>query len=92
MRDAEIADILEDAEIVCDGDSYWLGSYPITRKTVDGLLRCVAITLENMGTNVERYTLNGTGRMLLQHPEKTDVVMAAALTGDRTACQAFDAP
>lgn len=89
MNDAEVADNLEDAEIVCDGNACWLGLDRIARKTVDGLLCFVAITLEEMGVKVERYTLNGTGKMLLRHPEKADEVMAATLIRDRAACEAF---
>lgn len=48
MSDAEAADNLEDAEIVCDGRSCWLGTDRIARKTVDGLLCFVAISLEDM--------------------------------------------
>jgi len=81
MYDAELADNLEDAEIVCDGRSCWLGLERVPRKTVDGLLCFVAISLEEMGTQVERYTLNETGRMLLISPDRADEVQIATMNG-----------
>lgn len=81
MKDAEDRDELLDAEIVCDGGSCWLSYDRVSRRTVDGLLQYVAISLENMGTQTEHYTLNDTGRMLIEHPGRADAVRQAILSG-----------
>lgn len=81
MKRAQDADDLLDAEIVCDGGSCWLGCERISRRTVDGLLQYVAISLENMGSQTEHYTLNETGLMLIEHPERAEEVRKAILSG-----------
>ncbi|WP_371436350.1 hypothetical protein [Polaromonas sp.] len=63
MLAAEEADLLEDAEIVCDGNSCWVGDMQIRKETVTRLLQLCLVRSEDMG-GCEHYTLNEEGRAM----------------------------
>lgn len=68
MAAAEKADALEDAEIVCEGQSCWVGLNRTTRAVVTELLRKVLVRSEDCNGGVERYTLNSDGRRAVDDP------------------------
>lgn len=67
MHQAEQKEAYEDA-IVCDGIECWIGLRRISRRTVDGLLRLIAISPENFDKS-SVYILNDTGKAILKRPE-----------------------
>lgn len=69
MIDADGAGQYEDAEIVCEGRSCWLGDRQVSRATVNSLLCMLVISDASDSGGIERYTVNEVGRALLQHPE-----------------------
>ncbi len=69
LKEAEDADELFDAEIVCEGRVCYVGLDTIAKRTVNELLRLVLIsdnaTVEKA---IERYSLNEEGRAILEDP------------------------
>lgn len=86
MIAAEEAEAYDEAEIVCDGASCYLGLDRISRRTVEGLLRCVAISMASEPGSLERYVITETGRLIEKDPAVAARVAAAMLSGG-----AFDA-
>lgn len=67
MRDAEIADNLEDAEIVQEGRECYRGLVKISPATVAALLRACAISRSQVGSQgVDYYHINETGKQILE--------------------------
>jgi hypothetical protein len=70
MRDAPEGS--DDAELVYAaraGGGGFLGSEPVARRTVFALVRLCAVSLDQFSTageGLERYTINETGRKLLE--------------------------
>jgi len=72
----------EDAEIVREGRSCWLGCVRVSPGIVDALLAYAAITLASEpGAALERYVVTGTGRRIADDPTVAGKVMAAMLSG-----------
>ena len=69
MKDAESADNLDDAEIVCEGRTCYIGLDLIAKATVNELLRLVLIRDDSdQNGKVERYSINEEGRAILDDP------------------------
>ncbi|MCV9964006.1 hypothetical protein OIU34_19180 [Pararhizobium sp. BT-229] len=85
MIAAEKAGDHDDAEIVCEGRSCWLGIERLTRKLVDSLVLHVAVSEVSEPGSLERYVINGTGRRIADNPEIADAILKALAGG-----QAFD--
>ena len=69
MKQAEAEDNLDDAEIVCEGRSCYIGLSSISKATVNELLRLVLIHDDsNQGGGMERYSLNEEGRAMVDDP------------------------
>lgn len=69
MKDAEDVDDFDDAEIVCEGRSCYVGLDSISKATVNELLRLVLIHDDNdQGSKMERYSLNEEGRAMVADP------------------------
>ncbi len=85
MKQAEDADNLDDAEIVCDGRAVYVGLDSISKATVNELLRLVLIRDDSdQGSKVERYSLNEEGRAMVNDPNyvpKIVPILAAAEKG-----------
>jgi len=81
MIEAESEERFEDAEIVCDGQSCWLGDRRVRRQTVTALLRLVAISDRNDGGSVERYAINSVGRSIHADPTMATSVAVAIMRG-----------
>ncbi len=75
----EIAAADGDAEIVCEGRECWVGSRRISKRTVNGLLRLMAISRSSYGGDdaMELYTINLTGRSLIARPAFEAELLAA---------------
>lgn len=69
LKDAEDADNLEDAEIVCDGRVCYVGLDTVSKAKVFELLRLVLISDDtDTGGGLERYSLNEEGRAIVSDP------------------------
>lgn len=68
LKEAEDADILEDAEIVCEGRACYVGLVAVSKAAVYELLRLVLIR-DDSGGGLERYSLNEEGRAMLADPD-----------------------
>lgn len=82
MRDAEDREDWYEAEIVADGIYAYLGDDRISWRTINqglGLL-CFKDTGEQ-GKGCKRFAINGTGRVLIDHPEDEDIIRRALLGG-----------
>ncbi len=85
MIEAETDERYEDAELVCDGNSCWLGIRRVQKKTVNELLSVLALKDSNDGSTVQRYVINGVGRALHADPNLAlDVVEALKQGGSFT--------
>ena len=70
LKAAEDSDNLDDAEIVCEGRTCFVGLDTVSKATVYELLRLVLIRDDSdQGKGVERYSLNEEGRALLADPD-----------------------
>jgi hypothetical protein len=81
MIEAENDDRFDDAEIVCDGNSCWLGIRRVRIATVHELLRVMALKDSSAGSKVQRYLINGSGRALHAKPELAQEIVAAVIKG-----------
>lgn len=82
MAAAEEAGEWEDAELVSDGGrKWWLGVETVSRRVVERLLQCRAISDRSEERGMYRFALNGTGRAIIDDPSVAEAVMAAMLTG-----------
>lgn len=81
MIDAEDDDRFDDAEIVCDGNSCWLGVRRVRIATVHELLRVLALKDSSAGSSVQRYLINSSGRAIYEKPELAQKIAAAVLNG-----------
>ena len=81
MIAAETAGEHDDAEIVCEGRSCWLGTERLTRKLVDSLVFHVAVSHVSEPGSLERYVINGTGRRIAVDPRIADVILTALAGG-----------
>jgi len=69
MVAAEEDDILEDAEIACEGGACWCGAWRTSRAVVNELIRaCLLHDSGEQGKGIERYTLNEDGRKAAADP------------------------
>ena len=69
MKDAEDADNLDDAEIVCEGRYCYVGLDSISKAAVNELLVfCLIRDDSDQGGKVERYTLNEEGQAMVSDP------------------------
>jgi hypothetical protein len=82
MIAAEKAGDPDDAEIVCEGRTCWLGCERLSRKLVDSLVLHVAISHVSEPGSLERYTINGTGRKIVEDPSVADRVLAGLFAGE----------
>lgn len=82
MRDAEDREDWYEAEIVADGIYAYLGDDRISWRTINqGLsLLCLKDTGEQE-KGCRRFAINGTGRVLIDHPEDEDIIRRALLGG-----------
>lgn len=81
MKAAQDQEDWEGAEIVCSGIDCWLGETRISRSTVTCLVRHVAVSLASEPDAMERYTLSGTGKAILDDPATADRIVAALYAG-----------
>lgn len=81
MADAEDRDELEDMEIVSEGIECWLGDHRTSWKTLQALIDHTVVSCDDLGGVLRRWTLNGCGRMILKHPEKSDELWLRLRTG-----------
>ena len=69
MKQAEDADNLDDAEIVCEGRYCYVGLDSISKATVNELLRLILISDDSdQNGKMERYSLNEEGRAMVNDP------------------------
>lgn len=82
MRDAEDREDWYEAEIVADGIYAYLGDDRVSWRTIyQGLsLLCFTDTGEQE-KGCRRFAINGTGRILIDHPEDENLVQQALLEG-----------
>jgi hypothetical protein len=64
----------EEAEIVRDGRTCWLGDRRIAQKTLTELLYYVAVSNRSDGLRCEHYGINSIGRKILENPELADEI------------------
>ncbi len=77
MQEAENADNLDEAEIVCEGRYCYVGLVSISKATVNELLRVVLIHDDSdQGGGMERYSLNEEGRAMVKDPNYTPKIEA----------------
>jgi hypothetical protein len=81
MAAAEAEGRFEEAEIVTAGRECWLDVVLISKRTVLGLLRCMAVSVESSGGATERYTINAAGRAIARRPELAAEIQEAVLLG-----------
>lgn len=82
MIEAERAGEYDEAEIVCEGRTCWLGVERLSRKMVDSLVQHVAISYVSEPGSLERYTINGSGRKIAEDPSIADRIVAGLLRGE----------
>jgi DNA repair ATPase RecN len=68
MKTADDAENYEDAEIIKDGRyAAWLGNENVSAKIIDELICALLIHAEEeMGSKIQRFTINGDGRRALR--------------------------
>ena len=77
LKEAEDADNLDDAEIVCEGRTCYVGLDTVSKATVFELLRLVLISDDSeQGKGVERYSLNEEGRAMVADPKYIPKIVA----------------
>ena len=76
MLEAEVSDELDDAEVVCDKGSCYLGLDTVSKRTVNELLRLCLVGYDDSG-GAEHYTLNEEGRKMVADPEYVPIIVAA---------------
>ena len=81
MAAAEAEGRFEEAEIVTAGRECWLDVELISKKTVLGLLRCMALSVDSSGGATERYTINAAGRAIARRPELAREIQDAVVVG-----------
>lgn len=81
LREAYDAEDFDEAEIVVEGRSTWLGYVRIPRKVVIELLEVVAIRDIGDGGTLGRYAISGTGRAILEDPETAFRIKSALMRG-----------
>jgi hypothetical protein len=81
MAAALDAEDYDEAELVVDGRSTWLGYEKVPRRVVIELLEVVAIRDISDGGKLQRYVISGTGRAILEDPETAFRVMSALMRG-----------
>lgn len=80
MHQAEVAQDLAGAEIVCDKEC-WLGSRRVSARTIEALLKEMLITERLEAGGVRRYLLNSAGRQCLTNPDIVVQIRAALRDG-----------
>lgn len=80
MHEAETADRLDDAELVCEGARCWVGEVCTTKATANRLLRLTLISESSFGSGTQVFTLNSTGRAVLRRPALASELEAALLS------------
>jgi hypothetical protein len=80
MRDAEDREDWYEAEIVADGIYAYLGDDRISWRTINQGLRLLCFTdTGEQEKGCRRFAINGTGRVLIDHPEDEDIILRALL-------------
>jgi hypothetical protein len=81
MVAAEDAEAFEDAELVMEGRTAYLGYWRVPAGIVDELLRAVLIraSSDNDGRGLERYTVNEDGRKTAVDRSYVNPALVAAL-------------
>lgn len=79
----QLSDFLEEdseyeSELVGSGKTFWLGLTRYSSKTVDELLRLVAIR-DTSDTETRRYVINDVGRALIDDPSQESVLLSLLL-------------
>lgn len=82
MAEAEREERWEDAEVVRDGRSVWLGCEPVPGRDLDALIALTALSNSGEEKGLERFVLNGTGRALLRRPQLREALVKALRAGD----------
>lgn len=78
MKAAEDDDNLDDAEIVVEGRTCYIGLRLISKATVNELLRlCLIQDDSDQNGKLERYTINEEGRAILSNPTYKPQILAA---------------
>lgn len=72
----------DDAEIVCEGITCYLGGNRTSQKTVNNLIEhCCVSECSDEGSTLHRYRINGTGKAALEDQSVPDKVRLALLRG-----------
>lgn len=79
LKDAEDADNLDDAEVVCDGRTCYLGLDTVSKAKVFELLRLCLLSYDNSGGS-EHYLLNEDGRAMANDPNYIPKIVLARVT------------
>lgn len=69
LRDAEVREEYENAEIVCDGIECYIDLTRISYRTVQAMLRLCLIHDDSDTKGCCRYSLNEDGRAMADNPE-----------------------
>lgn len=80
MRDNEDCNDFDGSQIVCSGVECWLGLRRISRRTVNCLLRLLAIK-PAWESAINYFCITDAGRSLLERPEFENELRAAILVG-----------
>ena len=81
MDQAELAGNFEDAEIVVDGRSAFLGLDPVPGKIIIELLSVMSISDRSDGGSLMRYAINGPGRDICADPSLASRIQLAIAEG-----------
>jgi hypothetical protein len=81
MIDAARREEWDEAEIVCEGGTCWLGVERVSRATVQRLLRCLAVSSASEPGSLERYVVSETGRAIAADPALAEKVWRAVVAG-----------
>lgn len=81
MVEAEAREDHDEAELVREKRTCWLGYERVSGKIVDELLMHVAVRSVSEPGSIERYVVSGTGREILKDPEVADRIVRALRSG-----------
>ena len=77
----ELADD-EHCDLVAEGIQVWCGQRQTTRRVLNQLLWCVAISISWSEGKATYYCINDTGRAILRRPELEDEIHRTLLSGN----------
>ena len=82
LNDAEDRDDLDDAEVVCEGRTCYLGLDAVSKAKVYELLRLVLLRdATDQNGQMERYTLNEEGRAMVKNPDYVPKIVSLTTGG-----------